>query len=57
MNNNRYYLLTGATGYLGSHILRTLERRSLKVICLVRSEEKLQNVLKYYFPRGHVTFD
>ncbi len=50
-------LLTGATGFLGSHILRALERRSMRVICLVRNEEKLKNVLKYYFPRGHVTFD
>jgi len=52
----RYVLLTGATGYLGAHILRELLRRGVRVICLVRNEERLKNVLKYYFPEEHRYF-
>ncbi len=43
-------LLTGATGYLGAHILSELLRNKLDVVCLVRSPQKLEVVLKYYFP-------
>ena len=49
-------LLTGATGYLGSHILRELLKRKLRVICLVRNEERLQNILQYYFPKEYKDF-
>lgn len=52
----KYVLLTGATGYLGAHILRELLRRKLHVICLVRSEEKLKDTLRYYFPKEHEYF-
>lgn len=52
----RYVLLTGATGFLGSHILRELLRRNIHVICLVRSEEKLKKNLKYYFPGEYEYF-
>ena len=52
----KYVLLTGATGFLGSHILRELLRRRMYVICLVRSEEKLRDVLKFYFPKEHEYF-
>ncbi len=55
-NEVKYVLLTGATGYLGSHILRELLRKKLHVICLVRSEEKLKSILKYYFPKEHEYF-
>ena len=50
-------LLTGATGYLGAHILRELMRRGIKVRCLVRSEEKLRQVLEYYFPKEYKKFN
>ena len=50
-------LLTGATGYLGAHILRELMRRGIKVRCLVRSEEKLSQVLEYYFPKEYKKFN
>ena len=49
-------LLTGSTGYLGSHILYELLKRGIKVRCLVRSEEKLKEVLKYYFPKEYKRF-
>ncbi len=49
-------LLTGATGYLGSHILNSLLKRKRNVICLVRDEEKLKKILKYYFPRTYKKF-
>ena len=52
-NEVKYVLLTGATGFLGSHILRELIKQKKRVICLVRSEEKLKSVLKYYFPKEH----
>ena len=52
----KYVLLTGATGYLGSHVLRELLRRKMRVICLVRDENKLKDVLKYYFPSEHEYF-
>ena len=52
----KYVLLTGATGFLGSHILRELLRRRMYVICLVRSEEKLREILKFYFPKEHEYF-
>ena len=55
-NEVKYVLLTGATGFLGSHILRELLRRKLHVICLVRNEEKLKSILKYYFPKEHEYF-
>ena len=52
----RRILLTGATGYLGSHVLGELLRRNAKqVYCLVRSgkgqtsEERLRTVFNYYF--------
>lgn len=54
--DTKYVLLTGATGYLGSHILRELLRRKMHVICLVRSEEKLKEILQYYFPGEHEYF-
>lgn len=43
-------LLTGATGYLGTHILRELLINKLDVVCLVRNPKKLESVLKFYFP-------
>lgn len=49
-------LLTGATGFLGSHVLRELCNRDMEVICLVRNEEKLRNILAYYFPRTRKYF-
>ena len=52
----KYVLLTGATGYLGSHILRELLRRGMHVICLVRNKEKLRGTLKYYFPKEYEYF-
>ncbi|MBR5473004.1 MAG: AMP-binding protein, partial [Clostridia bacterium] len=55
-NEAKYVLLTGATGYLGSHILRELLRRQMNVVCLVRDKEKLKNTLKYYFPKEHEYF-
>ena len=49
-------LLTGATGYLGTHVLRELLRREKRVICLVRSEQRMRSLLEYYFPKEHRNF-
>jgi len=46
----KYILLTGATGFLGAHILWQLLRRKMNVVCLVRSEDRLRSTLKGYFP-------
>ena len=51
-------ILTGATGYLGAHILQELlDTHNIKIYCLVRPplegadtiEEKLKNRLRFYF--------
>ncbi|MBE6519057.1 MAG: amino acid adenylation domain-containing protein [Thermoplasmata archaeon] len=49
-------MLTGCTGYLGSHVLYELLRRNVKeVFCLVRSgkgqtsDERLKSMFMYYF--------
>ncbi len=52
----KYVLLTGATGFLGAHILRELLKRRLHVICLVRDEERLKRVVKGYFPKEYESF-
>ena len=49
-------LLTGATGFLGSHILRELKGRNATVICLVRDYLKLNRILEYYFPKEKSSF-
>lgn len=46
----KYILLTGATGFLGAHILWQLLRKKMNVVCLVRNEERLRSTLKGYFP-------
>ncbi len=48
-------LLTGATGYLGAHILcELLKAGAEKIICLVRgdAEKRLSDSLSYYFGEG-----
>ncbi|MGN0448042.1 MAG: iron-containing alcohol dehydrogenase [Acutalibacteraceae bacterium] len=42
-------LLTGATGFLGVHILRELTEKAIKVYCLVRNEQRFKNQIAYYF--------
>ena len=49
-------LLTGATGFLGSHILRELSLRNVTIVCLVRDYFKLERVLEYYFPKEKNSF-
>lgn len=52
----KYILLTGATGFLGAHILRELLRHKMNVVCLVRNEERLRPTLKNYFPKEYEYF-
>ena len=52
----KYVLLTGATGFLGAHILRELLKRKIHVICLVRDEERLKRVVRGYFPKEYERF-
>lgn len=42
-------LLTGATGFLGIHILKELIDKKVKVYCLVRDEKRLKKQIEYYF--------
>lgn len=54
--HNKSILLTGATGFLGSSVLRDLLLDEAEVFCLVKSEnlykakQKLKDTLDYYFP-------
>lgn len=51
----RTALITGATGFLGAHLLRSLlDAGSETVYCLMRdgSESRLNNYLSWYFGRG-----
>lgn len=41
-------LLTGASGYLGAHLMAELVREGYRVICLVRNEENLNRACDYY---------
>lgn len=42
-------LMTGATGYLGAHILHLIWKKYEKIYCLVRSKQKLYDIYNYYF--------
>lgn len=52
----RCVLLTGATGFLGSHILRELNGKNVTVICLVRDNLKLNRIIEHYFPKEKYRF-
>ncbi|MCR5507337.1 MAG: AMP-binding protein [Lachnospiraceae bacterium] len=41
-------LLTGATGYLGPHILNELSADKRRIYCLVRSVERFEKACEYY---------
>ena len=42
-------LLTGATGFLGVHILKELAEAGKTVYCLVRDEKRLYDHIRFYF--------
>ena len=42
-------LLTGASGYLGAHVLRELLAAGRYVVCLARNENKLRDAMNAYF--------
>lgn len=56
-NSNNCVFLTGATGFLGAHILRELLKNKVKVVCLVRNEERLRQTLGRYFPKEYKYFN
>ncbi len=56
-NQHKCVFLTGATGFLGAHILRELLRNKVKVVCLVRNEERLRQTLGRYFPKEYKYFN
>lgn len=45
-NSNNYILLTGATGYLGSYLLRALIRNKYPVVILKRKTSNIKNIPK-----------
>lgn len=48
-------LLTGATGFLGAHILDALmQNETDKIYCLVRSNERFDEILRYYFADKYI---
>jgi len=56
-NPHKCVFLTGATGFLGAHILRELLKNKVKVVCLVRNEERLRQTLGRYFPKEYKLFN
>ncbi len=49
-NNKNDILLTGAGGYLGSHILEyIINNKECNIYCLIRDVEKFKKALKFYF--------
>lgn len=54
--SHKCVFLTGATGFLGAHILRELLKRKINVVCLVRNEERLRQTLGKYFPKEYQYF-
>ncbi len=48
-------LLTGATGFLGVHILNELLNKNVRIYCLVRNEKRFAEHLNYYL--GDVSLD
>ncbi len=49
-NDNKNVLLTGANGYLGSHILEyLLKTDTCDIYCIIRDEEKFKTALEFYF--------
>ena len=48
-------LITGATGFLGVHILKNLAGSGIRVFALVRNERKLRKQLEYYFGSPDMT--
>ena len=56
-NPHKCVFLTGATGFLGAHVLRELLRNKVKVVCLVRNEERLRQTLGRYFPKEYKYFN
>lgn len=55
-NPHKCIFLTGATGYLGAHVMREFMNKKIKVIALVRDEERLKKTLKRYFPKQFNSF-
>lgn len=49
--NFKAALLTGATGFLGVHILKELTEKDVDIYCLVRNEERFKKQLEYYFDK------
>ena len=45
----KHVLLTGATGFLGVHILKELLEKDVVVYCLVRNEQRFRDQVRYYF--------
>ncbi|MCQ2199869.1 MAG: AMP-binding protein [Paludibacteraceae bacterium] len=55
-NPHKCIFITGATGYLGAHVMREFLKRNLNVIALVRDEARLKKTLERYFPKEYASF-
>lgn len=42
--------ITGASGFLGNHVLRELVRKGYNITCLIRDKIKFSNACNFYFP-------
>lgn len=55
-NPHKCIFITGATGYLGAHVMREFLKKKINVVALVRDEERLKKTLERYFPKEHKSF-
>lgn len=56
-NNGASILLTGANGYLGSHILMELLTKSDKeIIIIIRNETRFKRAFKFYFNEDYIKY-
>lgn len=48
LKKNNTVLITGATGFLGPHIIKELQKYEINIICLVRSLDRFNKACDYY---------
>ena len=48
LDEGKTVLITGATGFLGPHIIKELQNYNVNIICLVRSLERFNKACEYY---------
>ena len=55
--NGKKVLLTGATGLIGSSIVKVLENYNVKIVAVVRNIEKAKKILGKYTNIDYLNYD